>query len=437
MDLIFQANVFDNVIVNYLKMKDLFNLKFVCQVFRRKFTDGYLMKRIKKIIENRLKVIFGSTYNEFVVAMFKSKAILSGSFVLQCIIGEQWDNSDIDIYVSSKQSEYQSSNLPLHKYLLTQIETAKDKELSYGNYNSVYERIIDCVTNYKNCGPMKSKIQVVRIETSKKYSLIDHTYNTGFDVCKNRLYYDKNGKIHLYLKNYKEAINKSSTFTIENVNDFFYRIEKYSKRGFFFKPKYDRLLYLEFLYLKFSHDHIIKTSFDEDTYVKLYHTNKLNCGVNCPVKLLYRNVRHYHLIEQVIPFNEEDDEDYGIYIDEMRMVREMPKYVVVDNHNKEFNNILPELMYYDEDKLRDLRRNIIYSSTGAKCIDDYVKVRNKYAKRKINIYNNGYKYDVQYGLPCIHKEVKQVTEFVRKDAKTWTTVKSKYSRKRQNKTKII
>ena len=426
------GNVFDHIIVNFISMKDIFNLRFVWSQFRNRIDEKYLMKLIKIKIERRLKNIFKNNYGQFVNAIFQNKAIISGSFLLQCILDEVWDNSDIDIYVEKKNELYLHNIMKVlakgnHNYdsmygsvfrgVISNVEnfylcddTSCTKEFinrAYENkYNGEWENAAiqprdvgdwengdggnddwengdwhnpghapnhsteecGCALTIEKNDHVHQKIQIVTIKTSKDYSLIDHTYNTGFDVCKNRLTYDSKGNMKLYLKNFREAITKTSTFTIENVDDFYYRIEKYSKRGFFFKPRYNKLLYLEYLFLHFRMIHVLHTNFDEGMYLKY---GKTECGPSCSVKLLFRNTRHYHICQDDVNFT------------------------VVENNDKTFNRVLPLLMSSDENKRKDLRR----AAWNCKGLDEYAKIRNKFTNIPINVYNNSmYKYDIQYGL---------------------------------------
>jgi hypothetical protein len=384
MDAVFYGNVFDNLIIGYLDMKDIYNISLVNRQFEKIIDGAYIMKTIKSRIEGKLSLIFGKHYDAFVRMMVKYKAILSGSFILQCILNEKWNNSDIDVYVDQK---YESS---FHKDF-RRIATYWDED-----YDFMYTRAFGHITNVSNFyiinpneqifskGAIEgvtgtsyaktTKIQIVTINTSKDYSLIDHTYNTGFNVCKNRLIYNSKGKMQLYLKNYREAIMKTTTFTIENVDDFFYRIEKYSKRGFYFRPKYNRLLCLEYLFLRFRNIHVLKTNFDEKKYNQLGK----ECGSNCVVKLFYRNVRHYH------------DSAYTSHMNANDI-----RYTIVENKDGAFNRVLPLLMSAQSDKRSELYNALFCCQS----IDEYAKIRNKFTNIPINVYNiNTDDYDMQYGL---------------------------------------
>ena len=53
---------------------------------------------IGKILR-RLKSIFGDIYDDFIDMMKNDNIVISGSFILQCIYNESWENSDIDIFI--------------------------------------------------------------------------------------------------------------------------------------------------------------------------------------------------------------------------------------------------------------------------------------------------------------------------------------------------
>ena len=427
LDCTLYGNPFDNIIANYLNMRDIFNLKSVNRRFYYKLDNKYIFKTIKSRIENKLKKVFRNNYNSFVSHMIKSRAVLSGSFILQVLINETWDNSDIDIYTGTRRD-----NKIMHEYF--ESITGRESMYNYGEMYKVAYDIISSIDNYylnkkntidsseddndnpydeynkrakekakleKNC----YKIQLVDIKTKKNYTLLDHVKNTGFDVCKNMLYYDTNGKMQIQLMNYKEIIHKCTTFTIQNIDDFYYRIEKYSKRGYYFKPKYNKLLYVEYLYLCFTsyHKHTITTDFDEDHYYK----GSLGCGVNCPIKLLYRDIRHYHLTN--------NKEQYHSYA---------KKTTVVDDKYGIFSKLLPQLKNRGID--RESLQSAIYK---CKDIDSYARIRNKFAEHKININDTRHcKYDIQFGLPnIIPKQIKKKTKpkKAEPDKNGWITVQKR------------
>jgi hypothetical protein len=349
MDQVLYGNVFDNIIIEHLSLRDIYSLRFVNSIFRKRINKELIIKIIKIRIERKLQDILGPHYDQFVENMIENKAILSGSFILQCILDEEW-YSDIDIYVDLKH------RLNLHKGMKKMSYSFGEDE--YVRYKTALKNI-DEITNYyvsndEDTDGYDIKIQVITIRTSEKYSLIDHINNTGFDVCKNRLTYNDDGNLQLYLENYKEAITKTSTFTIQDVDDFYFRIQKYSNRGFYFKPRYNRLLCVEYLFYRGNMGPDI-----------ICGEAQVKCDKeNCPIKIFFNNVEHFHSPHQIII-------DTGSW-----------EYLV---------NLLPQLISCDSIQRLNLKKAIW------KCIDidDYAKIRNQFAQVPIDIYNSSNIYDIR------------------------------------------
>ncbi|MCJ7636688.1 MAG: hypothetical protein MUO21_04295 [Nitrososphaeraceae archaeon] len=426
------GNVFDNIIFNFISLEDAYRLSLVNSALYKRMNKNYFYNIIKNRIEHRLKIILGDNYIPFIKMMVKTNAVLSGSFIHQCVLNEKYDNTDIDIYVGSRKNDE------------TMIKFFKSiSAFSDVDYGEMYKKAFSCmenITNHyidnNNLIPQEDKdyinedrthiynyyygeiakrtngileklkkdcvkFQLVWIKTIESYTLSDHIKNTGFDVCKNLMYYDKKLNAHLQMFNFKELLFKRTTFTIQNIDDFYYRVDKYSKRGFHFKPKYNKLLYLEYLYMHFSHVHILKTNFDE----KIFNSLKgIKCGVNCPIKLLFRNVRHYHTILSHDRSKCCGDGGNGCYYG----FCDDAKVTTVENDGT-FARILPQLRddgkkdRKDGLKSRTLLRNAIRS---CKDIDEYAKIRNTFTQYPIHVYSRTkeYKYDIQYGLPCDYKK---------------------------------
>ncbi len=426
---VFCGNVFDGIIRNYLSLTDVFRLSLVNGVLFRRMNKEYFYNIIRTRIETRLRKILGKNFLPFIKMMVRTRAVLSGSFIHQCVYDESWDNSDIDIYVGKRNQD---------KTMIDFLKTIS--AYSDTDYGELYKKAFDTIVNitnhyidhknvislddidiikknednnydyyyYNKNNPIYQakeriknqcvKIQLVCIKTNEKYDLWNHIQNTGFDVCKNMVYYDKNLNMKLQIYNYKELIFRRSTFVIQNISDFYYRIDKYTKRGFHFRPKYNKLLYLEYLFMKFAHVHILKTDFNEKEYDK--HKGQ-NCGVNCPIKLLFRDVRHYHTL--LCHDRTNDDSTYYYY-----GCYDVAKVTTVENIDGTFNAILPQLKT-DGKKIIDnglLSRNNLQEAVRWNNCEDmhaYAKIRNNYTNKPISVYSRTkeYKYDIQYGLPCI------------------------------------
>lgn len=93
------TEVFDDVVVKFISCVDLYNLAQTCERFQKQIKMIHMKKSVHYEVQRRMRHICGNKWNTISKVMKKSGAIISGSFVLQCIMGEQWNGSDIDIYV--------------------------------------------------------------------------------------------------------------------------------------------------------------------------------------------------------------------------------------------------------------------------------------------------------------------------------------------------
>jgi hypothetical protein len=91
---IINHDVFRGNIIDLLDESDVYNLNTIFNFSN----DGPTNQYIDTIVD-RLKSIFGSDYQKFKKSMQFSEAAISGSFIIQCILGETWVDTDIDIYV--------------------------------------------------------------------------------------------------------------------------------------------------------------------------------------------------------------------------------------------------------------------------------------------------------------------------------------------------
>ena len=324
---VFEGDIFDNKILPKLSVENIYDMSLSTEYFKKRFDKNYVLGVIKKRIELELRNIFKEHYDEFVETMQKSHAIISGSFLLQIILEEKWENSDIDIYVGStcennsglrdnffkdklKSNEFHGWNVKLNNSI-TKKEASKAIMYSFlkkvspfyrRGYNRFYHEFTDiydifnfmvdtsvisnvCQDMSNNYDgefdrklqekPNSAKVQVIEVGTGEKksgksgkksHTLIDHNNNTGFDICKNILYYDCNGNMQLRFTNLEGILRKQITFTLLGINDFFYRIEKYSNRNFHFRTKYNKILYLEYILFHFDGEHTLNTNFKESEY---------------------------------------------------------------------------------------------------------------------------------------------------------------------------
>jgi hypothetical protein len=230
-----------NLICEKLNNKDLYSLYCVNEEIKKKITK-FLEIRTLSSISKKLEEVFENSIHEFLRALKESYAVISGSFLLQNILNEFYEFSDVDIYIPTSLNFSKPSYKPQ-----TPLDIFCKKHIRNANECCDYEDIapeIDFVRNYKND---KIKIQLVFVNTECIKSFILKYFD--FNVCKN--IYDGN---KLYIEDIKNLLNKEILFpsidyfiiedTIDqrSVDKFLSRIVKYKKRGFIVAPIDDETL---------------------------------------------------------------------------------------------------------------------------------------------------------------------------------------------------
>jgi hypothetical protein len=95
-------DAFNNILIHF-SIFDVYNLSITCKTLS--YLHDKMSLVLNKIIDTRLYEIFGNETQIFKQLLEETGGIISGSFVLQCILNEKWDNSDIDIYISLKDND--------------------------------------------------------------------------------------------------------------------------------------------------------------------------------------------------------------------------------------------------------------------------------------------------------------------------------------------
>src|SRR5437868_9219660 len=87
----------DNIqcILSFLKPKFAYNFIITCKLFHLKFN---IKSNLIYEINFRLNKIFGDKTDDFKQLLKDTNSVISGSFIIQCLLNEYW-NTDIDIYI--------------------------------------------------------------------------------------------------------------------------------------------------------------------------------------------------------------------------------------------------------------------------------------------------------------------------------------------------
>jgi hypothetical protein len=190
-----------------------------------------------KNINDRLKKIFtDEQYVKFKLLLENNNAVISGSFIIQCILNEIWEDSDIDIFVKKNTHEflYESDDVNYKKFCLETFFCKcgftfikEDKNKSNYFYNLKY--VVEIQTFIKD----KNKIQIIFINENSEKSLENYIFeNFDFSICKNT-YSIKNKTEILNIYDLNGILYKKFDFGFTSNNKkSMERYENYSQREF-------------------------------------------------------------------------------------------------------------------------------------------------------------------------------------------------------------
>lgn len=206
MDSLFTTDI-NNILIEYMSTKEMFDMKK--SIDNMKLTDAMIKKKFIQNINSRLADVFGDKLDTFKKFLEDTQSFISGSFIMQCILEEKYDGSDIDIYTCKKENVV---NYPLELGTLFPNEKENmpnnnDARANIHYYqNSGYEVI--ATTHYDVCDFYMNEFRIQFIITEKPYSMID---NFDMDICKNT-YSIKNGKEYVSVHNIDQLLEKKSDY---------------------------------------------------------------------------------------------------------------------------------------------------------------------------------------------------------------------------------
>ena len=139
--------------------------------------------------EKRLKSIFGEETDTLKSLLNETGAVVSGSIIVQSILGEEWKNSDIDIYIPStgEQSPHGNPTSKIDEWLLNKLGWKMTNYMAVCRYGDTMSRGQD-ITWIRNFNSNNLAIPCVQlIHTRLKRDELTEYINTNFDfvICKN------------------------------------------------------------------------------------------------------------------------------------------------------------------------------------------------------------------------------------------------------------
>ena len=195
-----------------------------------------LPKLFPFMINEKLKTVFGKDVGIIKKYLNDNKVVISGSFIVQALLDENWDNSDIDFYVPTEVLENEYLISKPNTIELPDIDLTQGDDFSY-QYLNTKEVLYIKDMKYKNI----HKLQFLCLDKS---GIIDDNYyydslwdymcrSFDFNICK-CMYYLKDGKEYIEIDDYKSIYSKIIEVFKPNTFTLIGRIHKYLNRGFTF-----------------------------------------------------------------------------------------------------------------------------------------------------------------------------------------------------------
>ncbi len=349
--------IFNDVYIHlfpYLLHQDIYLLSWCNKSLKLLIIDllkSYLICKIN----NKLLQIFGNSFLQFKQLLKESAVVISGSFVLETILDENYDG-DIDMYQVGYCERYKFSDLDKYMYTAGNISGSTNMIEDdgwihcYGPLFNTGSEIIRKITNYTING---KKVQIVHlddncsnIENDEKQlintntqitrfnKIRQHVADFDFDICKSIYYRDDKGD-HLEIDYIDNIFAKNTPFKFKTTGmvSSVGRAKKYSERGFKFnienfitsnevnydaievaKLKYwreDKYVPAVSIFILDSQGHIIRGNkniieeswgyayndnlfFDDNEALGVGEDNNTECHDGCIIKFLDSRLQHSH-----------------------------------------------------------------------------------------------------------------------------------------------
>lgn len=228
------------VLAPYLNFKDFINF---CRLFRpRKNLKVLFDKCMANAVDIYLKKLFGQHYDKWKQMMAMNHVILSGSTILQILLQEEWENSDLDFF--NPVAEVKTMGLTgffskFEDFVYSTLQSHDERD-PLPRYAFDADKKIIRVDSYK---VNDKKIQIISIKENSDYNALVWFVCKSFDiyVLMNIFYYELDsttGEIvpHLRLFDLNSIMTKTSEKWKTRTNKTHrQRVVKYQKRGFTFK----------------------------------------------------------------------------------------------------------------------------------------------------------------------------------------------------------
>lgn len=218
-------------IINNLKSDDLYNLSQTCQYYKINLNLSLIKRQTIKEINNKFQELFSNQTTDFKKIIKELECVVTGSFILQSILGLFWQETDMDIYIDVKKEDEKSKTIL--DYFLT------DK-MGYKiiKHTSSYVKSLIGINEVRTYDKKNSPYKIQLIVVSTEMNLHDYVNsNFDFDICKNIYSIDHNNRELLSVYKINEILSRKTKFALNDRNRIGSSVErckKYQKRGFNF-----------------------------------------------------------------------------------------------------------------------------------------------------------------------------------------------------------
>jgi hypothetical protein len=233
-----------DIVAKFLDPMDIIN---VCKAYHFNWKRPVLHKLFKDSVCRRIddffRSYFGERYQDFKKVMIKSETVISGSFILQMILGETWKDSDIDMYLlheknKESQNAYGTWLTNLENFFYTDHNWDISVDRAHARYDGMFldakkTTRMESIREYDSKRPDSFRyFQVITLCAESVRTMIEKHYD--FRICKNGFYYDEEG-CHIWITAIRDIVEKKTIFEAGWNHEYsMRRAEKYTKRGFTF-----------------------------------------------------------------------------------------------------------------------------------------------------------------------------------------------------------
>lgn len=335
-EIVLYGDPFIYCITTFLNINDFYNLYIVNKKYHMLINKQKIISRIIiKNINNRFKEIFKDNMNyfdEFKAFLKKGKCVITGSFILECILEQNYSNT-IDIYVLHEHHHMQEYPNFLYKkndwfYNINDCEFIYNNTvfniIGFNDTQNCFKSFIDkkyYIDIFKNIY-LINKNNKEKVITYYTNDIFTKNTNINLDIIDIKTYnYFKNIGFNFINLNYEDILNNSSCKIIfnndSNILDNIYT-QYYSKddlkqsilkirkiNEYTNKIIYDIIdgdvSYLEETFINCNNFYLHSTnkkpikSRINNHKIEIYKSDIIDCNNNCLLRLLSPIPQHFHI----------------------------------------------------------------------------------------------------------------------------------------------